>query len=158
MLSSRHHVQSGFALVEALIALMVIGITVVSLFAGLSKMNERAAVNRLYTCATAVVQSRIDRSLVDKPFDPGESQVHPDLVAHTETTPYIAVYKDPDTNQVLVSGTMTTTVSSTTVPVTSGSSLGNVTLQKTDVSLGYQFRGRNYNVQLTCLRSPDKAQ
>lgn len=158
MVKPRYRAQSGFTLVEALVALMIISLTVANLYGGLVKINEFSAVNRLYTCATAIVQARIDRSLVDKPFNPGENQVHPDLKLGTETTPNVPVYIDPGTNKVIVSGTLTTVVSSTTLPITTGSSIGNVTLQKTDVSLAYQFQGKNYTTQLTCLRSPDKAQ
>lgn len=151
----------AFSLLETLIAFFVLSLSVGGIFAGLAKLNEYAVINRLYTSGLASAQARIDRSLVDKPYDPLGGFVHPDLESKTEVNKNLTIYADPaatGSNGLLVTGTMTTVISSVSTPVASGTAYGNITLQRTSVTVAYQFKGKPYSIQLTCLRSPDTAQ
>jgi len=168
----------AFTLLETLTALAVLSISLAGLYAGLTRINEYAAVNRLYSCATALVEDRIDRSLAVSPFSITDNTVPPELVVSSSSYP-VAIYVDPDQvqsylsgtaqnyllatnstligtpNQAVVTGTMSTLVTSCTVAAYSGTNAQNVVVQHTTVSLQYTFHGKSYQVQMDSLRSPD---
>ncbi len=143
---------AGFTLTEVLVALAMIGLMASSALWALVIINADASVARLYTGAMTVAQARIDLILSDTPFDP-QLDEYPaggelNLGTQTQTVP---IYTDPSTGNVVVSGTMTTTISDPGLTI-NGNSLN--TYQAT-VTVTYQYRNRNYTVKMNTLRASD---
>lgn len=175
-----HASQSAFSLVETLIALGLVGITVTVLYTSFVKVNDFADANRLHTCAFEIVQARVDRALSVRPFTPqngsdpfitsGSNSLTSDLMlCGTNTvslgtpcneTVNILINSDAlatsGTVQAVVSGTLTTLIQNASI-VTGGTAAasGTVQLRSVNINLNYLYRGRPYNVQMTCLRAPD---
>lgn len=171
--------RAGFTLLESLAALAVLSIALTGFYASITRINEFAAVNRLYSCATTLVEDRIDRSLAVSPFSITDSEVPAELVVSNSSFP-LAVYVDPDqvqaylsgtgqsyltaTNstligtpsQAVVTGTMSTVVTSCIIAAYSGTNAPNVVVQHTSVILQYTFHGKSYQVEMDSLRSPDE--
>ncbi|GEM_PF-3296852 len=60
----------GFTLIEVMVTVGVIGLFVGAAYLGLLKLNSYATSNRLYTCASQMVQEVIDQALSVRPFYP----------------------------------------------------------------------------------------
>ena len=163
-----------------MIALGLVGIAITTLYASFVKVNDFADANRLNTCAFEIVQARVDRALAVRPFTPvngadpfitsGTNPITSDLMlcgtnsvtlgVPCKETVNILINSDTlatsGTVQTVVSGTLTTLIQNASI-TTGGttSTSGTVQLRSININLDYQYRGRPYNVQMTCLRAPD---
>ena len=170
----------AFSLVETLIALGLIGIAVTALYTSFVKVNDFAESNRLSTCAFEIVQARVDKALSVRPFTPvngadpflstsGNPLASSLMLCGSNTvtlgvpckeTVNILINSDAlatsGSIQAVVTGTLTTLVNNASI-VTGGttSTSGSVQLRSINIRMDYQYRGRPYNVQMTCLRAPD---
>ncbi len=144
--------SAAFTLTEVLIALAMIGLMASSAIWALVIINSNASVSRLYTGAMTAAQSQIDLILSDTPFDPqlDEYPAGGELALGTQSQT-IPIYTDPATGNVVVSGTMTTTITDPGLQI-NGNDLN--TYQAT-VTVTYQFRNRNYTVTMSTLRASD---
>ena len=170
----------AFSLVETMIALGLVGITVTALYTSFVKVNDFADANRLQTCAFEIVQARVDKALAVRPFTPvngsdpfvssGMNPLPSSLMLCGSNTVALGTPCQETVNilinsdalatsgsiQAVVTGTLTTLVNNASI-VTGGttSASGTVQLRSVNIRLDYQYRGRPYNVQMTCLRAPD---
>ena len=142
----------AFTLTEVLVALAMIGLMASSALWALVMINSNAAIARLYTGAMTTAQSQIDLILSDTPFDPqlDEYPALGELNVGTQTQS-VPIYTDPATGNVVVSGTMTTTITDPGIEL-NGDDLN--TYQAT-VTVTYQFRNRSYTVTMSTLRASD---
>lgn len=155
MKSSIRFSQAAFTLAEVMVALGLFGITATAAVSAMLKMNNNAALSRLQTGASTVVQNQIDLALSDSPFNPQKNQIPPALTVGTAslgsaTNPTVAVYTDPKTGYN-VFGWMTTTVANTGTTY-NGNSLN---IYRITVSVFYKFKGRQYTVSMGTLRCSD---
>ena len=114
-------------------------------------MNTQSNAARLYTGAQTVVQNQIDLVLSDGPFNPQYSQVPPELVVGTQTQTNVAIYLDPVSNQVVNTGTLTTTVANTNTTL-NGNALNVYTIT---VTLTYVFKSRTFSFSMSTMRASD---
>ncbi|HEY3661528.1 MAG TPA: hypothetical protein VGL24_00065 [Chthoniobacterales bacterium] len=153
---STPHLEVGFTLTEAAIAICLIAISMTAVMMTMSRLNESASVARNSTGAAAAVQNQIDLILSDGPFNPqktnedGTPQIPPELVIGTHVTTNVPIYREPTTG-IVVSGTMTTTV------VDMSTVLAGITMPiyRADVSVTYNYRSRNYTLSRSTLRASD---
>jgi type II secretory pathway pseudopilin PulG len=147
---------AAFTLLEVMVACGLLAITAAAAIGSLIRMNYHAALSRLQTGACTVAQERIDHILEDGPFNPRKGQIPDFLVEGTQTvgsqsSPTIPIYSDPITNEVVVYGWLTSTVTETTHPY----GPWEVKVRNADVTVGYTFRGKPYSVRMCTVRSPD---
>jgi prepilin-type N-terminal cleavage/methylation domain-containing protein len=69
---------SGFTLVEAVVAIAVLGIGVASIVGALTKVNSIAAMSRNATGAYAAAMNQVDLFQSMSPFNPQKSQIPKD--------------------------------------------------------------------------------
>src|ERR1700716_1891615 len=91
--------RAGFTLVEAVVAIALIGIGVASTLGALTKFNSIAAMSRNGTGAYRAVMNQIDLIQSDGPFNPGKfnadgvtRQIPPELALGTQTKNNVIVY------------------------------------------------------------------
>lgn len=112
------------------------------------QLNRQAEIHRLYSIAAMDVQNQIQLCLTDEPYVPDENEIPTELTAGTTLTPInLTQPNNPnDPNDFLVSGTMSTTVST-----------ANTTLNvlQIAVSLTYTYRSKTYTVLGNTMRSTD---
>src|SRR5260370_34493742 len=116
--SRRQGGKRAFTLMEVVMALAVIGTMGAGAYVGFNSLNTYAISSRLYSEAQTAAQNQIDLILSKGPFDPTNNKVPAVLggavlaanASTTITTPNVFVYKDPVTGNVVVSGTLTTTI------------------------------------------------
>jgi prepilin-type N-terminal cleavage/methylation domain-containing protein len=149
------HGQHGFTLVETLVGLTMLAILGTGSFWTMNVMNVYATGARLYSEATAKAEQQIDAILTKGPFDPtADPQLIPtELAIGTTTQNGVLIYKDPVTNQTVVTGTMTTTVADTGLSGTVGATATSLNLWQATVTVAWTFRGKNYSVSLDTLRT-----
>lgn len=107
-MSSRRFATAGFTLVEAVVAVSLIGVGVAATLGALSKFNSIAATSRNSTGASAVLMNQVDLFQSMSPFNPQKGQVPVagdgtyDMSAGPVGTPvtHTLVYKDPSTGLV----------------------------------------------------------
>jgi type II secretory pathway pseudopilin PulG len=153
---TRSKVRAAFTIVEIMVACGVLAITAAAAIGTLIRMNHNAALARLQTAASTVAQERIDHILEDGPFDLRSNKIPEVLENGTKSigsvsNPTIPIYTDPITNQVIVYGWMTSTVTESTWPY----GPWDIKVRHAEVVVGYQFRGKPYSVRLCTVRSPD---
>jgi prepilin-type N-terminal cleavage/methylation domain-containing protein len=149
--------DAGFTLVEMLVACSMIGLMSASTFWALAQLNQYAVSTRLYTTAQAVAQNAIDEILTKGPFNPAAGQVPTELQLGTQAPETAFIYKDPDTGEVVVSGSLTRTI--TDSPTTIVDSLNNtvsMNIRRATVDVSYRFRNRTYTVSMDTLRAADQ--
>ncbi len=149
----RARANAGFTLVEALVATLLIGLMAGTIIWGLSMLQHRATVNRLYTQAQTICQNRIDNILTVGPFNPSANPpAIPDELKTTQTPITVAVSTAPGNP---VSGTVTTTIVDTNLkyPPDTGTVLN---IKQAKVVVAYNFRGKQYSVEMNTMRSPDQ--
>ena len=157
--------RAAFTLAEVTMALAVIGTMGAGCYVGFNSLNQYAVSSRLYSEAQTAAQKQIDLVLSKEPFDPTRSKVPAVLggivlaanQTTTVTTPNVFVYKDPVNNNVVVSGTMTTTItnpgSSMTFPAGTTTDLNT---WRTTVTVSYTYRNTNYSVKMDTMRTADQ--
>ena len=172
---------AGFTLIEALVAIAVLGIGVASTIGALTKFNSIAATSRNATGAYTVVMNQIDLFQTMSPFNPQKSQIPKDatyspatydmtLGTHTigclSTNPSTGVvsvsnqwpvyqYKDPSTGTtVVVKGTLT-------IQVTDISSSAAPNTYQAVVTITYDYlnrtlaHGNPYTFSMSAIRTSD---
>lgn len=142
---------AGIALLEIIVAILVLGVGAGSTIWSLAYANQLAELNRIRNVAMALCQERIDQT-VAAPFSPpatlpsyfGTVWPVPGTDTVTTTEP-VQLHADPNGN-ALVTGTRTTVVS-----------LGDPTLKLVRVTarVNFSYRGRNYIAETHTLRVPD---
>ena len=151
---------AAFTLVEAMVAISVLGIGVASAVGALTKFNSIASISRNATGAYAAVMNQIDLIQSDAPFNPGKTnpdgtaQIPPELQLGTQTQNNVPIYQDPNTG-VVVSGIMTTTVSNISSTYTQGSQTYPVTMYQAVVTVTYTYLSRNYSFSMSTIRASD---
>lgn len=146
--------ERAFTLTEILITggiIIVVGAT--ALYA-LTMINKYAANARVQAAAATIVQYQIDQILTRGPYAPTNvpADVPTILTAGTTTTNNVPVFVDPENGNVLVSGTLTTTIQD------SGAIYKTTPLYvlKAAVTLNYTFAGKAFTVAMDTLRAPDQ--
>lgn len=96
---------AGFTLIEAVVAITLIGIGVATTIGALTKFNSIAATSRNVTGATAVLMNQADLFQTMSPFNPARGEIPKDM-ANTPPTydmtvttpgvPHTIGYKDPN--------------------------------------------------------------
>jgi len=150
--------KNGFTLIEALITVGLVGVAAAGTFAVMGKINEFASVSRLYTCASTIAQNQIDHILSDSPFNPSFNPPQIPAVLTTDASrggplvqTNVPINTDPVSNQVVVTGTLTTSVVDTSM-TQNGS---NLNIYRATVTVGYRFKNRSYTVVMSTMRTSD---
>jgi type II secretory pathway pseudopilin PulG len=152
--------DSAFTMIEAVVAVTVLGIGVSATVGGLTKLNSMASMARNATGAYTSVMNQIDLIQSDSPFNPqktntdGTPQIPPELQLGTHTQNNIPIYKDPNTG-VIVVGTMTTTVTDLSSTYTNGSATFALTKYQAVVVVTYTYLNRNYSFAMSTVRTSD---
>jgi type II secretory pathway pseudopilin PulG len=138
-------------MVEAVVAIALVGIGISSTVAALTKMNAFADVSRNATGAYAAVMNQIDKIQSDSPFNPLNGQVPAELTLGTSIASNVPIYKDSATNTI-VSGTMTTTVTDAS---TTWNGV-NIVRYCASVNVTYIYLNRNYSFTMNTIRASDE--
>ena len=146
---------NAFTLAEVIIALAVLGTMAAGCYIGFNSLNTYAVSSRLYTEAQTCAQNQIDLILSKEPFDIANNKIPSVLALGTTNTPNVFVYKDPVSGNVVVTGTMTTTVTDVGTTMAFAGSTTNLNIRRATVTVSYSFRGKNYSVSLDTLRTAD---
>jgi prepilin-type N-terminal cleavage/methylation domain-containing protein len=147
---------SGFTLVEIVVALAVLGTMASGCYIGFNSINTYAVSSRLYSEAQTCAQNQIDLILSKEPFDVINNKIPSVLALGTATTPNVFIYKDPVTGNVVVSGTMTTTVTDIGSTMNFTGVNTNLNVRRATVTISYSFRGKNYSVSMDTMRTADQ--
>jgi prepilin-type N-terminal cleavage/methylation domain-containing protein len=158
---SRKH---GFTLIEVVVALAVVGTMGAGCYIGFNSLNTYAISSRLYSEAQTCAQNQIDLILSKEPFDPTNNKVPSVLGGQvlaangttTTTTTNVFIYKDPVTNNVAVTGTMTTTITNPGNTMTFAGSTANLNTYRATVTVSYTYRNTNYSVSMDTARTADQ--
>jgi len=115
-------------------------------YATILAANRTAVSNRLFTLAQEIARDQVDRLQCASPYNPQitPAQIPADLVLGT-TTKTTPLYVDPTSNSTVINATLTTVVSD----------LGSLNARGAIVTVQYNFRGRNYQVQMNTIRTSD---
>jgi type II secretory pathway pseudopilin PulG len=172
-ISQNRRKRAAFTLAEVTMALAVIGTMGAGCYVGFNSLNQYAVSSRLYTEAQTCAQNQIDLALSKGPFDPtatspkvptvlggGTCQCQTVQVGTPVqiTTPNVFVYTDPVSGNVVVSGTMTTTVTNPGLTMTypTGSTAVNLNTWRVTVTVSYTYRNTPYTVTMDTMRTADK--
>jgi type II secretory pathway pseudopilin PulG len=162
---------AGFTMVEAIVAISVLGIGIASTVGALTKFNSIASVSRNATGAYTAVMNQIDLIQSMSPFNPQKLNDRPDcdnvvhsqipkdyasiclgspatydLTVGTHTYNNVPVYQDP-TSGVIVTGTLTVVV--TDISATAANTY------QFRVTINYTYLSRPYSFSMTTLRTSD---
>lgn len=137
-------------------ALAVVGTMGAGAYVGFNSLNTYAISSRLYTEAQTAAQNQIDLILAKGPFDPTRSKIPTVLTLGTTTTPNVFIYKDPVSGNVVVTGTMTTTITDLGATMTFAGSTKNLNTYRATVTVSYTYRGQTYNVSMDTMRTGDQ--
>lgn len=146
--------ERAFTFIEILITSGIIVVVGATAMYALTMINKYAASARVQAAAAAVVQFQIDQILTRGPYAP--TNVPPDipsiLTAGTTVTNNVPVFIDPENGNVLVAGTLTTTIQD------SGTTYKTAPLYvlTAAVNLKYTFAGKAFTVAMDTLRAPDQ--
>jgi len=119
--------------------------------AGLLSINRIATTSRYATNAQALAQSAIDRILA-VPFSttgPPPAELDPG----TTTLPGVPIYVDPASGNVVLTGTVQTTLTDVSRPIVPGALPP--PLRHARVSVTYFAAGKNHNFTLQTVRAAD---
>jgi prepilin-type N-terminal cleavage/methylation domain-containing protein len=148
--------NAGFTLIEAVVAIALIGITITAFTMTMSSLNQSASVTRNATGASTALQNQIDLILSDGPFNPqkvnsdGTPQIPPELTLGTHVLTDVPIYREP-TSGIVVAGTLTTTVTDMSA-VLNGITLP---IYRADVRVTYTYRNKSYSFARSTLRASD---
>ena len=145
-------------------ALAVIGTMGAGCYIGFNSLNSYAISSRLYSEAQTAAQNQIDLILSKEPFDPTKNKVPAVLggqvlacnAATTITTPNVFIYKDPVNGNVVVSGTMTTTITNPCSTMTFAGATTDLNAWRATVTVSYTYRNTNYIVSMDTMRTADQ--
>src|SRR5712664_2624449 len=155
--TSRRSRQNGFTLMEVVMALAVIGTMGAGCYVGFNSLNTYAVSSRLYSEAQTAAQNQIDLILSAEPFDvmitpkrvpPALCMVALDAGGNcnesagttgpfTTTTPNISIYEDPVSGNVVVTGTMATTVTDNGSTMNFAGTNANLNIRRATVTVSY---------------------
>ena len=152
---NRSQLASGFTLAEVVIALAVLATMAAACYIGFNSLNAYAVSSRLYSEAQTCAQNQIDLILSKEPFDVTNNKIPSVLALGTTTTPNVFIYKDPVSGNVVVTGTMTTTVTDLGSTMAFAGATTNLTIRRATVTVTYSFRGKTYSVSLDTMRTAD---
>ena len=147
--------SSGFTLAEVVIALAVLATMAAGCYIGFNSLNAYAVGSRLYSEAQTCAQNQIDLILSKEPFDITNNKIPSVLALGTTTTPNVFIYKDPVSGNVVVTGTMTTTVTDVGTTQTYAGVTSNLNIRRATVTVSYSFRGKSYTVSMDTMRTAD---
>ena len=159
--------RSGFTIVEVVAAIALIGIGVSTTIAALTKFNEFASTSRNATGAYTLAMNQIDAVQAATPIDP--TTLHnstrlpealaalvgtvilegPSIVSGTISD--VPIYKESNTTNAVVFGTVTTTITDVGPAPSVAPFLYNVT-----VTVSYQYLNRGYSFSMSTLRTADQ--
>jgi type II secretory pathway pseudopilin PulG len=159
--------SAGFTLVEAAIAISLVGVGIASTIGALTKVNSIASMSRNATGAYTVAMNQIDLILSDGPFNPqkkddttGTPLIPPELKLDSSRTPAgplaknnVPIYRELDAqNNVvdIVLGTMTTSI----VDVSPAPNKSPYFYRAT-VTVTYTYLNRNYSFSMSTVRTSD---
>ena len=156
--------RNGFTLMEIVVALAVLGTMAAGCFVGFNSINTYSISSRLYSEAQTCAQNQIDMILSKDPFDVTMNIVPAVLggqalasgASTTVTTPNVFIYQDPVSGNVVVTGTMTTTITNTGSAMNFTGTSQNLNTYRATVTVSYTFRGKNYSVSMDTLRTADR--
>src|SRR5436190_9951023 len=154
--SMRQNGRLGFTLMEVVMALGVIGTMGAGCYVGFNSLNTYAISSRLYSEAQTAAQNQIDLILSKEPFDPINNKIPTVLTIGTTTTPNVFVYKDPTSGNVVVTGTIDTTVADVGTSMTFAGSTTNLNTYRATVQVKYSYRNKNYVVAMDTMRTGDQ--
>lgn len=147
---------AAISLVEALIAIGILGSGATASVATLMEMNKNATLSRLRTGAGTVAQNQIDYLLSIQPYNPQKGQIPPELAVGTRTqgsatAPTVPIYTDPQTGVANTLGWVVTEVTDM------GQSLNGIdyNLRRANVTVFYKFRNKTYSIEMSTLRASD---
>ena len=148
--------KQAFTLMEVVMALAVLGTMGAGCYVGFNSINTYAISSRLYSEAQTAAQNQIDLILSAEPFDVTNNIIPSVLALGTTTTPNIFIYEDPVSGNVVVTGTMTTTVTDTGSTMNFTGVNTNLNIRRATVTVGYTYRNRNYSVNMDTMRTADQ--
>lgn len=144
-------------------ALAVVGTMGAGAYVGFNSLNTYAISSRLYSEAQTAAQNQIDLILSKEPFDPPRNKIPTVLTLGATTTPNVFIYKDPVSGNVVVTGTMTTTITDLGATMTFAGSTTNLNTYRATVSVKYNYRNPdpthipyNYVVSMDTMRTGDQ--
>jgi Tfp pilus assembly protein PilV len=146
--------QSGFVLVEHMIAAGIIVVFALSALAALVHANRFATASRLQAIALAVAQQRVDETLTT----PWNSSTGRPAVLATGSRTEVDLPLSNDSLASAAAGTLSAFSNlDVQVNATRTTQVTDVTTRQVRVSVGvtYSYRSRNYFVNLTTLRAID---
>ena len=163
-ISRNRRKRAAFTLAEVTMALAVIGTMGAGCYIGFNSLNNYAISSRLFSEAQTAAQNQIDLILSKEPFDPTKSKVPSVLggavlasgASTTITTPNVFIYKDPVSGNVVVSGTMTTTVTNPGTSMTFAGATTDLNAWRATVAVTYTYRNTNYSVSMDTMRTADQ--
>ena len=141
---------------EVVMSLAVIGTMGAGCYVGFNSLNSYAVSSRLYSEAQTAAQNQIDLILSKEPFDPVNNKIPTVLTVGTTTTPNVFVYKDPVSGNVVVTGTMTTTITDTGATMTFAGVTKNLNTYRATVTVNYTYRNKTYTVSMDTMRTGDQ--
>jgi prepilin-type N-terminal cleavage/methylation domain-containing protein len=147
---------AAFTLVEILIAVTLLGAVAGTSYWSFNMLNTQTVTARLFTNATAIAENELEVFQTDGPFNPQNTP--PDIpdsltIGTFQQTDPVVVYTDPDNDNVIVTGVLTTTVSDP--GFTYGTPAVNLNVRQIVVTLTYAYRGRNFVVIMDSMRTSD---
>ena len=151
---------AAFTLLEAMVAIGVLGIGTASTVGALIKFNSVASISRNASGACTAVMNQIDLIQSDTPFNPqktnsdGTAQIPPELQPGTQTQVNVPVYQDPNTG-IVVTGTLTTTVTDISSSYTQAGQTFPLTTYQAVVTLSYTYLNRSYSFSMSTIRTSD---
>ena len=167
-------VSGGFTLVEAVVAIVLVGIGITSTITALIKFNGFASVSRNATGAYSAVMNKIDAVESAAPFNPQHKDANgnpdpqiPEELKLDSARPgglpltedvNVYLYKDPanpTSNIIVVKGVRTTSVVDASVPNNplTGSTLY---LRRVTAAVNYTYLSRPYSFSMSTLRASDQ--
>lgn len=139
-------------------ALAVLGTMGAGCYVGFNSLNTYAVSSRLYSEAQTAAQNQIDLILSVEPFDltTNPQKIPAALALGTTTTPNVFIYEDPVSGNVVVTGTMDTTVTDTGATMPYGGTTKNLNVRRATVTVKYSFRNKDYAVSMDTMRTADQ--
>ncbi len=151
---------AGFALVEAMVAAMLLTLTIVVSTGAMLQTNRQAAAMRTMAAARGIVQRNVDAALTVT----WNASVEPPILALTTGSVYdddgspgapatpdnkvqIATAQDNASSAGPITGTLTRIVSDAAV--------GTATLRRVTFQLDYTYANKPYTVQMATVRAMD---